>query len=156
MVVLAKNRVVRAGVDEVWDILTDSENERKYWTNVRDVKVLNSSGNITEREATVGPSGFRQKTKQTLVLKPKRSIKLSMSGETISGERVIMVSPLGGNETKVEVVWSLQLQGVPGFVDGIVSGQISKITEEALKKIAEAAEHAAAEGKGEIRKEASL
>ncbi len=150
MVVLAKNRVIGAGVDEVWDVLTDSENERKYWTNVRDVKVLSSVGNLTEREATVGPSGFRQKTKQTLVLDPKRSIKLSISGETIAGERVIMVSPLGRKETKVEVVWSLHLQGVPGFVDGIVKGQISKITEEALKKTAEAAEHAA-EGRDRLK-----
>ncbi len=140
MVVLAKNRVIRAGVDEVWDVLADSENERKYWTNVREVKVLSASENITEREATIGPSGFGQKTKQTLVLNPKRSIKLSISGETIAGERVMMVSPLGSKETNVEVVWNLQLQGVPGFVDGIVKGQISKITEEALKKIAEAAE----------------
>ncbi len=150
MVVLAKNRVIRAGVDEVWDVLADSDNERKYWTNVRDVRVLSTRGNVTEREATVGPSGFRQETKQTLVLNPKRSIKLSITGETITGERVIMVSPLGSKETKVEVVWSLQLQGVPGFVDGIVKGQISKITEEALKKMAEAAEHAA-EGRDKLK-----
>ncbi len=142
MVVLSKNRVIRAGVDEVWDVLTDSPNEQRYWANVRDIKVLRTSGNTVEREATVGPKAFNQRTKQTLVFSPKRSINLSMSGETIAGERAIIVSPVTSDETRVEVVWSLQLQGVPGFVEGIVGGQISKVTEDALKKIAEATERA--------------
>ncbi len=102
---------------------------------------------LTVSATAPGDSGMAE---QTFVLDPKRSIKLSISGETIAGERVIMVSPLGRKETKVEVVWSLHLQGVPGFVDGIVKGQISKITEEALKKTAEAAEHAA-EGRDRLK-----
>lgn len=140
MVVLAKKQAIHAGVDEIWSVLTDAENERKYWTNVRDVKVLSASENRIEREATVGPRAFGQKTKQIMLLEPKRSIKLTITGESVTGERAIMISRVTENETNVEVVWSLQLDGVPGFVDNIVKGQISKMTEEALKKMANEAE----------------
>jgi carbon monoxide dehydrogenase subunit G len=144
MVVLAKKQTIKAGLDEVWDVLSDMDKEREYWTNVRDIKVLGTEGNKVEREATVGPRAFAQKTRQTLVFSPKKSIRLSIEGESMSGERTIMVSPAGEAETTVEVVWGLELNGVPGFVEGIVKGQISKVTEEALKKIATEAERLAA------------
>ncbi len=140
MVVIVKNREIKSNVDRVWEALTDWGNERKYWTNVRDIKVLKSDGLVVEREATVGPRGFSQKTKQTVRLEPKKSISLSFQGDGISGERTIVVIPLADGSTKVDVAWSLDLRDVPGFVEGIVKNQIAKVTEEALEKIAEASE----------------
>ncbi len=140
MVVIVKNREVGAGVDAVWEALIDWENERKYWSNVRNIRVLKSEGTTIEREATVGPRGFARKTKQTVVLEPKNSIRLEFDGDGISGERTILLVPSTHGKTKVDVAWSLQLREVPGFVEGIVRNQISKVTEEALKKIAEVAE----------------
>jgi len=137
--IITKNREVRAGVDRIWEILVDWENERKYWTNERDIKVLSSGGNVIEREATVGPRGFAQKTRQKIVLDPKRSIRLSLEGEQIAGERTIVLTPMSKNETRVEVAWDLVLDGVPGFVEGIVKNQVAKVTEDALRKVAEAA-----------------
>jgi len=137
--IITKNREVRAGVDRIWEILVDWENERKYWTNERDIKVLSSGGNVIEREATVGPRGFAQKTRQKIVLDPKRSIRLSLEGEQIAGERTIVLTPMSKNETRVEVAWDLVLDGVPGFVEGMVKNQIAKVTEDALRKVAEAA-----------------
>jgi len=137
--IITKNREVRAGVDRIWEILVDWENERKYWTNERDIKVLSSDGNVIEREATVGPRGFAQKTRQKIVLDPKRSIRLSLEGEQIAGERTIVLTPMSKNETRVEVAWDLVLDGVPGFVEGIVKNQVAKVTEDALRKVAEAA-----------------
>ena len=137
--IITKNREVRAGVDRIWEILVDWENERKYWTNERDIKVLSSGGNVIEREATVGPRGFAQKTRQKIVLDPKKSIRLSLEGEQIAGERTIVLTPMSKNETRVEVAWDLVLDGVPGFVEGIVKNQVAKVTEDALRKVAEAA-----------------
>ncbi len=140
MVLIAKSRVVRAGVDRVWATLVDWNNERKYWPNERDIKVLKSSAATIEREATIGPMGFSQKTRQILVLEPKKSIKLSLEGDSIAGKRTINLFPLTTNETRVDITWSLEISGVPGFVEWIVMGQIEKVTDEALRKIAGAAE----------------
>jgi len=140
MVVIAKSRSVGADVDRVWQILVDWENERKYWTNERDIKVVRSDETTIEREATVGPRGFAQKTKQKIVLDPKKTIKLVLEGDQIAGERTIILVPISNNETRVDVAWDLVLDGVPGFVEGIIKNQITKVTEEALKKVAAAAE----------------
>ena len=121
-------------------MLVDWENEKKYWTNERDIKVLSSDGATIEREATVGPRGFAQKTRQKLVLDPRKSVKLSLKGEQIAGERTILLLPLGNEKTRVEVTWSLRLSGLPGFVEGIVKNQIAKVTDEALRKIGDEAE----------------
>jgi len=88
----------------------------------------------------VGPKAFGQKTRQKIILDPKRSIRLVFEGERMTGERTITLAPLKGDETKVEVVWNLEPEGVPGFVEGIMRGQIDKATEEALRKVGEAAE----------------
>jgi carbon monoxide dehydrogenase subunit G len=140
MVVIAKSQSVGADVDRVWEILVDWKNERKYWTNERDVKVVRSDETTIEREATVGPRGFAQKTRQKIVLDPKKSIKLSLEGDQIAGERTIFLVPVSKSETRINVAWDLTLDGVPGFVEGIVKNQIAKVTEDALKKVAQAAE----------------
>jgi hypothetical protein len=69
-------------------------------------------------------------------------MRLTLKADQIAGERTIVLVPVTKNETRVNVAWDLALSGVPGFVEGIVKNQISKVTEEALKKVAEAAEHA--------------
>jgi hypothetical protein len=142
VVVIAKSREIQGGVDMVWEALVDWANETKYWNNVKNVKVLRTDGNIIEREATVGPRGFAQKTRQTLVLDPKKSIKLTFEGESIAGEREILLVPLGEGRTKVDVAWSLELKNVPDFVQGIVQNQIANVTKEALNRLAEATERA--------------
>jgi hypothetical protein len=141
MTTITKNRGIRAGVDDVWQKLVDWENERKYWSNERDIKVLSSEDDTIVREATVGPRGFAQKTVQKIVLDPKKTIKLSLQGDHITGERTINLVPITANETRVDVAWDLKLSNVPGFVEGIVKNQIGKVTEAALRKIAGALEN---------------
>ena len=160
MVKVEKSRVIRAGVDRVWEILADPESDRKLFKNIRDIKISSANGNTIEKEATVGPSGFRQKTRQTLLVIPKTSMRLSITDESISGERVITLSSQEGGSgddhaTRVDVAWDLKLKGVPGFVNSVVKGQISKITEEGLDKVAELAEGGTKPGQGTREKEAS-
>ncbi len=140
MASISKSQEIHASVNRVWRIISELNNEPKYWTSIRDIKVLRENGNLIEREATVGPSGFSQRTRQTIVLTPKKSIKLSMSGDTIAGERTITLAPRSKNNTTVDVKWSFELKGVPEFVQGIVKNQISKVTAKALAMIAEEAE----------------
>lgn len=140
MMTITKNREIRASVDEVWQKLVDWENERKYWSNERDIKILSSEDNTIVREATVGPRGFVQKTVQKIALDQKKTIKLSLQGDHITGERTINLVPITANQTRVDVSWDLELSSVPGFVEGIVKNQIAKVTEDALNKIASSLE----------------
>lgn len=46
----------------------------------------------------------------------------------------VTLVPKGVDVTQVDVSWKMEVKNVPGFVQGIVKGQISKATEDALKR----------------------
>ncbi len=137
---ISKSREMLSGVDRVWELFADTDSDPKNWSQISDVRVLNSKGNTLEREATSGPKAFSRRSRQVLFFDPKKTIKLSISGGSMDGERTITLVPMGRNVTRVDVEWDLSLKDVPVFVQTTVTGQISKATESALEKIAEKAE----------------
>jgi hypothetical protein len=137
-------------VDRVWDIVSDTDKDETYWTALRDVKVLRKEGNTIEREANVGPRAFAHKSRQTLVLDPKKSIKLTMAGATMAGERNLVLVPLGKTNTRIDVSWRFEVKDAPGFVQVLVKRQISKATEEALDRIKEETERILLAPKGRV------
>jgi len=150
MITIGKSVEILSNVDRVWELLSDTDKDEEHWGAIRDIKVLKRDGNTIEREAMVGPRAFARKSRQTLALDPKKSIHLTMTGEGMMGERKVTLVPLGKNSTRVDVWWKLEVKDVPGFVQNIVKGQISKATEEALKKIKKDAElaHSSEGGNG--------
>jgi len=144
MITIEKSVEILSTVDRVWELLADTDKDEEHWGAIKDIKVIKRDGNTIEREAMVGPRAFAHKSRQTLVLDPKKSIRLTMAGEGMMGERKVTFVPLGKNNTRVDVSWKLEVKDVPGFVQNIVKGQISKATEEALKKFKKEAESAAA------------
>ncbi len=136
MVKISRSKEMRTSVDKAWGLISDVDNDSKYWSQIRDIKVTSAEGNIVERDATVGPKTFSHKSHQVLVFDPKKTIKLTMTGGPMDGERTITFVPLGKNNTRIEVDWELKLKDVPGFVQTIVKGQIGKATDNALEKLA--------------------
>jgi hypothetical protein len=53
------SREVSAPVDRVWDIISNVDNETKYWSTFNSIKNIDKIGNTTEREVTLvaGPQG---------------------------------------------------------------------------------------------------
>src|SRR5580693_4024392 len=100
MVTIEKSCEISASVDRVWDLISDTDKDQENWGAIKDVKVLKREGNTIEREAMVGPGAFARKSTQTLVLDPKRSIELTMTGEGMGGERKIVLVPTGENSTR--------------------------------------------------------
>jgi uncharacterized membrane protein len=145
---VSATRDIEAGVEEVWKVVSDLDREPAIWKNIREVRVISMEGNRLEREANVGPRAFSQKSHQTLVFDPNKSIFLTIKAEALEGDRSLTLTPLATGGTRVDIVWSLQTKGVPGFVGGIVKGQIAKATDDALSNIAREAE---ASGNGEGR-----
>ncbi len=143
MISISKSRDVRASIDWVWGIMSNTDDDEKYWNAIREVRVIRRGENTIEREASVGPSAFSHRSLQTITLDPKKSIKLTMNGNPMEGERTIVLVPLGKNSTRIDVEWRFELKDVPGFVGSLVKGQILRATDGALTKIAEQAERAA-------------
>jgi len=51
--------------------------------------------------------------------------------------------PAGEDSTSGDVSWNLEVKSVPGFVEEIMKGQISKATEDALRMLEKEAESVA-------------
>ena len=139
MIEISKSQEVVAPVDKVWQLVGDLEHEQRYWTVLKNVKILEKDTLSVKREATIqrGPIG-EAKSVQTLVLDPVRKIStLTMTEGPMLGERKIMLTSLDdGKRTKIDVNWHFELKGIPGFAQGFVKNNISDVTEKALSAIA--------------------
>jgi hypothetical protein len=65
------SREISAPVDRVWNIVSNVDNETKYWPTFKAIKNINKTGNTTEREVTLlaGPQG-ETKTHQIVSVNP--------------------------------------------------------------------------------------
>ena len=63
---------INATVDKVWDIVSDIDNEPKFWKGTKKVKNISKEGNIINREITIA---FRdQKCLQEVKIDDKKRI----------------------------------------------------------------------------------
>ena len=142
MIEKSKSQEVEAPVEAVWKLVSNLEEEQKYWQILRNVKILSKKENSVEREATIkrGPMG-EAKSFQTLVIDPsKKTTTLTMTKGPMLGTRKLVLSEIGKDRTKINVSWEFQMKGVPGFALGFVEDNISEVTEKALEMIALQAE----------------
>jgi hypothetical protein len=67
-------------------------------------------------------------------------IQTNITEGPVTGSKVITLTPLSDNITKVDVLWNLDLSSIPTLVRGFAKDNFMKTTEEALGKIAQAAQ----------------
>lgn len=143
MVKINASRGISAPLDRVWDIISNTDGEPRYWRGLNAVYNVSKKGNVIEREVAVGLRGL--KGRQTVVLYPKKSIELTLSEGPMIGTRIITLIPSSSDNgktttiTKINVSWDIKLSNIPLLFRGIVRERIVEATEEALDRIARAA-----------------
>ena len=138
MVSIKASCEVHASVDKVWEIVSDVDNDPRYWNGISSIRNLRKEGNLIEREVKVGFMG--NEGKQTIKLNPKESIELTMTKGPLKGSRQMKLVSNNGSKTKLSVEWDFGFSGIPIFARGFVKSQIERTTREALEKIASVAE----------------
>ena len=141
------SREIYAPMDQVWNVVSDIDNETKYWSTFKTIKninmtAINMTANTTEREVTLltGPLG-ETITHQFVTVNPElRLIQTNITEGPVTGSKVITLIPLSDNKTKVDVLWNLDLSSIPALVRGFAKANFMKTTEEALNRIAQIAE----------------
>jgi ribosome-associated toxin RatA of RatAB toxin-antitoxin module len=136
------SREVPAPLDRVWDIVANVDNDPKYWPNLHTVDNISKDGNVIEREVTVG---FRKsKSRQTILLNPKKSVEITMTDGPVRGTRVVRVSPMDddNNKTKtnIEISLDIDLSNIPILGRSIVKNNLANETKEELSRIAKVVE----------------
>lgn len=135
-------REVSAPIDRVWNIVSDIDNEAKYWSIIKDIKNLNKTDTITEREVTVqaGPGGDA-KTHQIVTIDPEQFVvQMNITEGPVTGTRLLTLTPENNTTTRIDAVWEIDLSGVPLIGKGFAKDSFQKTTENALSNIAAEAE----------------
>ena len=133
---------ISAPVDQIWNIVSDVDNETKYWTTYKTIKNINKIDNIIEREVTVTVGPQNVKTHQFVTVNPEQMvIQTNITEGPVTGSRVLTLSPSSDiNATKIDVLWNIDMSGIPIIVKGLAKDNFMKTTEEALNRIAQTVE----------------
>jgi uncharacterized protein YndB with AHSA1/START domain len=139
------SREISAPIDQVWNVVSDIDNETKYWPTFKVIRninttAINMTANTTEREVTlvVGPQG-ETISHQFVTVNPEQFvIETNITQGPVTGIRVLALSPSpsNANATRIDIFWNIDMSGIPIFGRGFAKDGIMRTTEEALNNIA--------------------
>jgi len=125
---------INASIDKVWEIVSDIDNEPKFWKGTKEVRNISNEENIIKREVTIA---FRdQKCLQEVKIYPKEKIEAKFTKGIIDGEKIVsLVSK--DEKTILSTYWDIRLTGMMGMFTGMIKKHIKSGTEQAMQSIKE-------------------
>ena len=134
MAIIVVQTEVNSTVEKAWEVISDIDNEPRFWKGTKEVKTLSKEGNIIKREITIA---FRdQKCLQEIRLKNKEEIKATFTKGILDGTKIITLSPKN-NSVILETTWNIKLSGKMNMFTAIIKNHIKSGTEQAMKSIKE-------------------
>jgi hypothetical protein len=132
-------REIPAPVEMVWNIISKVDDEAKYWSTFKEIKNINKTGNIIERSVTISAGPQNNTSHQIVTLYPEQmKIQTNLTEGLVTGSRILVLDPISGNASRLNVTWDIDLSGIPIVGRGFAENGIKQTTEEALNKIAQA------------------
>ena len=123
---------VNVTIDKVWDVISDLDNEPKFWKGTKEIRNISSSENKINREITIA---FRdQKCMQEVTIFPKQKIEAKFTKGIIKGEKILNLKETEDG-CSLEAVWKIKLSGMMGMFTGMITKHIQSRTEQALQAI---------------------
>ena len=123
---------INASVDKVWDIISDLDNEPKFWKGTKETKIISRDGNVVTREIIIA---FRDsKCMQKITIQPKEKIHAEFTEGIIKGSKTLSIKPKENGLT-LEANWDIKMAGLAGMFTGMIKKHVRGGTEQALKSI---------------------
>ena len=123
---------VSVTIDKVWDVISDLDNEPKFWKGTKEIRNISNSENKINREITIA---FRdQKCMQEVTIFPKQKIEAKFTKGIIKGEKILNLKETEDG-CSLEAVWKIKLSGMMGMFTGMITKHIQSGTEQALQAI---------------------
>jgi len=111
---------ISAPRDKVWDIVSDIDNEPKFWKGTKEVRNISKDGNKVIREITIA---FRdQKCIQEVKLSPKEKIEVEFKKGILEGTKIVNLSS-NAEKTTIKATWNIKLTGIMSMFTGIITRQ---------------------------------
>ena len=129
---------INASVDRVWDIISDLDNEPKFWKGTKETRIISRDGNVVTREITIA---FRDsKCMQKITIQPKEKIHAEFTEGIIKGSKTLTLKPKD-DSSLLEANWDVKMSGLAGMFTGMIKKHIRSGTEQALESIKQKAEN---------------
>ena len=125
---------INATIDKVWDIVSDINNEPKFWKGTKKIRNISKEGNTINREITIA---FRdQKCLQQVKIHPKEKIEVRFTKGIIDGGKIVSLTAKD-KKTTLSTYWDIKLTGMMGMFTGMIKKHIKSGTEQAMQSIKE-------------------
>ena len=128
---------INAPVNKIWDIISDLDNEPKFWKGTKETKIISRDGNVMTREIVIA---FRDsKCMQKITLEPKEKIYAEFTEGIIKGSKTLNLKAKNDGAI-LEANWDVKMGGLAGMFTGMIKKHIRSGTEKALESIKQQAE----------------
>jgi ribosome-associated toxin RatA of RatAB toxin-antitoxin module len=124
--------IINSTQEKIWEVISDIDNEPKFWKGTKKVRNISSDENKISREITIA---FRdQKCLQEVTIVPKEMIKAVFTKGVIVGEKILTLKNME-DSCELEAMWDVKLSGKMGMFTRIIKKHIKSGTEQALQEI---------------------
>ena len=137
MTLIQASITIDASIDKVWDIVSDIDNETKYWKGIKQIRNISKVGNKITREIVIA---FRDsKCMQEVTLFPKEKIEAVFTKGIIHGTKTLNLNSTDKG-VNLDAVWDIKLSGVMSMFTGMIKKHIKNGTVQALQSLKQEAE----------------
>ena len=122
---------INAPLDKVWDIVSDLDNEPKFWKGTKESKTISKDGNVVIREIIIA---FRDsKCMQKITIYPKEKIYAEFTDGILKGSKTLNLKSKE-NSLWLEVEWDIKMTGLAGMFTGMIKRHVKGGTEQAIQR----------------------
>ena len=132
MTIINSSIDINASIEKVWNIISDLDNEPKFWKGTKESRTISKDGNVIVREIIIA---FRDsKCMQKITLDPKEKIYAEFTDGILKGSKTLNLKSKE-NSLWLEVEWDIKMTGLAGMFTGMLKGHVKGGTEQALELI---------------------
>ena len=132
MAIINSSIDINASIEKVWNIISDLDNEPKFWKGTKESRTISKDGNVVVREIIIA---FRDsKCMQKITLYPKEKIYAEFTDGILKGSKTLNLKSKE-NSLWLEVEWDIKMTGLAGMFTGMLKGHVKGGTEQALELI---------------------
>ena len=125
--------IINSSQEKIWDVISDIDNEPKFWKGTKEVRNISKNENHISREITIA---FRdQKCMQEVTIHPKDMIEAKFTKGIIVGEKTVTLKKQDDEGYELEAIWNVKLSGKMSMFTGIIKKHIKSGTQQALEEI---------------------
>ena len=89
MVEIKASVIVNSTPDQIWDVISDINNEPEFWKGTKSIRNISQEGNTTKREVTIA---FKdKKCLQDVTLYPKEKVEAVFTKGIITGRKTVTI-----------------------------------------------------------------